>query len=601
MEARDLRPGSARSYRTTFRELLATFSGYALETFEPPFGTSLIRDFLGGRKRAASTYRNKLSQLHTFFEWHRQAGNLSGDPTVGLTYPHIEPKPRKTITREQAEALVRMNPDPRDQVPLRFLLTLGPPKAALQKLRFRDLDIAQRTATFERRGRHTIAVEDDDFWSAVEALTALRRGEPDDYVLCYEKPRAHTATPAERIEMEQTGRLDGGLAYLWQKYDGRWFRSKLTPTRPRGDHGTHDWWYRCAWRAGVVRPGVTTGFPMQSARYTVGRRRWTSAGSLSDLSEYMGGLGSGGSAGDVYRNPDALDKAIRRVRRRLRLYTWDRVTSSVGIDGKRAGPRWWKEPVRVFDEYVEDERDLVELSRVSVMMLQTEEVTSVQLHDAAETLTRAMTAGELVRRAEDEASKDHPLLHGHSLVAIWSALETMIGDLVEAWLLWWPPARTQAASRAPLAGLHKLLPDEWAAEAHQALERAYQKLNRRGQSPRRLDRYEWLLNAVGLTHDPQDDDPQMIQNLWEMQQVRNVFAHKRGVADARFVAHNRHLPFKVGDELRIDRHAWADFLVTTLLYADMVVRRMKRELGLASVDWLRPALAPSIRYPIKLE
>jgi hypothetical protein len=594
---------STRGYRATLGRLQAAYPGYLLAAFEPPSGAALIREFLEktwGQKaparKAPETYRSHLSRLRTFFYWHRDAGNLTGDPMVGLTYPAIERKPRRTITRAEAEALLNENPSPRDQVPLRLLLTRGVPKSALQKLRFRDLDAAQRTITYERRGRHTVPVEDDDFWSAVEALTELRRAAPEDYVLCYERSRMHRVTAADRLEMQQKGALDDGRAYLWQKYDGRWYRGELTPTRRRGEHGTHLWWYRCVGRAGLVPAGATRDLRMQSARHTVGRRRYTETGSLTDLAKRMGGLGSGGSAGEVYRNPDALDKAIRRVRRRLRLDTRDRVPTAVGIDGKRPVARWWKEPLRVFAEYVDDERDLVELSRVSVAMLRTQKESSAQLHDAAETLTRAVTAADLVRRAEDESSKDHPLLHGHSLVAIWSALETMVADFVETWLLWWPPARTRAAATVSLSGPHGLPPEEWAASAFQALEREYQKLNRKVRSPRRLDYYEWLLDVLGLVADPKDDDARIAPNLWEMQQIRNVFAHKRGVADARFVANNKHLPFKVRDEIRIDRHAWADFLVTTLLYADVVARRMRRELGLGASDWLRSAPAPVIRY-----
>lgn len=596
MASRDFKASKTRdSYRTIFRELQGAFPGCALGLFEPPSGTALIRDFLDGRKRASETYRKYLSTLRVFFEWHRVAGNLATNPIDGLTYPHGERKPRLTINRDQVEALIQRNPDPRDQVPLRFLLTLGPPKGALRELRFRDLDLAQQTVTFDRRGRHTALVDDADFWAAVTALISLRRPAPSDYVLCAEKPTRVNPTPGELAAMTQRGTVTERV-YLWRTHEGEWRRSTLTPDVGRGEHGTHDWWYRCAWRAGVAPPGLTKGFPMQSARYTVGRRRWTETGSLGELAKQLGGLGSGGSASEIYRNADALDKAIGRVRRRLRLKTRDRVPTAVGIYGTKPVMRWWKEPIRVFAEYVEDERDLVELSRVSVEMLRTELEASPQLHAAAETLTRAVTAAELVGSAEEESSKDHPLLHGHSVVAIWSALETMVGDVVESWLLWWPPARTRAGARVSLAALHGLPADEWGLGARQLLDRAYQKLNRTVRSPRRLDHYEWLLDTVGLVADPQDYDAQMTQNLWEMQQIRNVFAHKRGVADARFVTQNKNLPFSVRDEIRIDRDAWADFLVTTLLYADVMVRRMRRELGLASDDWLRAAVASPVRY-----
>jgi hypothetical protein len=82
-----------------------------------------------------------------------------------------------------------------------------------------------------------------------------------------------------------------------------------------------------------------------------------------------------------------------------------------------------------------------------------------------------------------------------------------------------------------------------------------------------------------------------------MQQIRNVFAHKRGRADRRLIDNCPKLPYRVGDQIRVDRDAWSDFLVTTVVYADSLARRMKRELGLP--DWMRPIEAPPIRHPIE--
>ncbi len=591
-----------RSYRRCLGQLQAAFWGLSLDTFEPPAGQAVVHEFLKRvwGHRAPATYRTNLSMLHTFFEWHRAVGNLMADPTDGLTYPSIVRKTRRTITRAQAKALLHANPDPRDQVPLRLVLTLGLKMKGLQNLRFQDIDASQRTVTYLRgRAFHSSSMEDDDFWAALQRLTEIRDPAPMDYVMCYEDtgggpPRK--ASAAELEEMARFGKLENGDHLRKSPYGGRWHRVRLSPTEMRVQKSVHDWWYRCAVHAGVVPRGTRSGFDMNAARYTVGRRQWKTTGSVSDLQRQMG-LRSGGSAAVVYRNLDAdsLDTVIRRVRRRLRLRTADPNAVAVGIDGSRPYIRWWKEPVRVFAEYVEDERDLIELSRVSVEMLRTERATSRQLQDASDTLTRAVPATKLVARAQAESQTDHPLLHGHSLVAIWSALETMVGDLIEAWLLSWPSARTHVGALVAVSGLHGLPPDEWAAGARQALDRRYQKLNQKIRSPRRLDHYEWLLAAVGLVAAAQDDDARMAQNLWEMQQIRNAFAHKRGSADARLVANCPHLGFKVKDQIRIDRHAWEDFLVTTVLYADVIVRRMKRELGLS--DWLRSSAAPAIRYP----
>jgi hypothetical protein len=58
---RDPEAPSTLSYRTTFRELQRSFPGTALETFEPPPGTTLIRNFLDAKPRAAETHTGRNS------------------------------------------------------------------------------------------------------------------------------------------------------------------------------------------------------------------------------------------------------------------------------------------------------------------------------------------------------------------------------------------------------------------------------------------------------------------------------------------------------------------------------------------------------------
>jgi hypothetical protein len=290
-----------------------------------------------------------------------------------------------------------------------------------------------------------------------------------------------------------------------------------------------------------------------------------------------------------------LDEALRRALLRVPASGKESTPAAIGVDGAAPPRGWWKEPIRTFTTYVNDERDLIELSRVSVEMLRAENTASDELHEAAETLTRAVSAAELVERARVESQGDHPLLHGHSLVAIWSAFEVMVGDVLDAWLMWWPPGRALAEEVVAVPWLTGQTPEEWTAAVRQALDRKYQSTNRNPRSLRRVDYYEWLLRAVGLGADPQDAHIRLSENLWEMQQIRNVFAHRRGVADARLVRNSPTLPFKAGQQIRIDRRVWSDFLVTTVLYADMLTRRMKRALGLP--ERLRRLPPPALRYP----
>jgi hypothetical protein len=164
-------------------------------------------------------------------------------------------------------------------------------------------------------------------------------------------------------------------------------------------------------------------------------------------------------------------------------------------------------------------------------------------------------------------------------------METMVFGVVDSWLLSWPPARTRVESMFPAINFAGMADDDRAIAAREALDGKHR-------SRRRLEHFEWLLDGIGLSCD--EDDDRMVENLFDMQQIRNVFAHKRGIADKRLNDNCGHLPFRVGEQIRLGRNAWSDFLVTTVVYADSLTRRMKGELALP--DWQRAIESPEIRY-----
>jgi hypothetical protein len=79
-----------------------------------------------------------------------------------------------------------------------------------------------------------------------------------------------------------------------------------------------------------------------------------------------------------------------------------------------------------------------------------------------------------------------------------------------------------------------------------------------------------------------------------MQQIRNVFAHKRGIADRRFVDACPQLNYIAGETMLIDRNTWSDFMVNALVYAEIVLRRMKEQVGMTVRG--RPTAVRPIRY-----
>jgi site-specific recombinase XerD len=519
-------------YRKVLIKLAAAFPNSRLREFEPPEGTRRGRAVLAKTwgSHAIRTYNRSVSVFRGFFAWHVERGNLDDDPGNGLERKETESESRSFFTREECERILRMNPHPRDAVPLRLLFLVGIQNATLRRLRFRDFDATSKTVVFTLSGdrAHPLEIEDETFWTEFQKLRQLRRANDEDFVLPAEMSRKCDPSSKEIAEMEATGALDGGRRYLWKRHNGRWMRATIDAKRPRREHGAHKWWYRCLWRAQIVPPETENGHPMSKARLTVGRSLFVEDG-RKELQRVFGIARGGSAAPYENRDADELDETLRRVRHQLRPIA--------------ASQQSWKTPVGALIEYIAEERDLIELSRVSIEMLRAEDPTSTALQDAAGTLIRVVRPAKLIERARRESTGDHPLLHGHSLVAIWSALETMAIDAADAWLAKFGPAANQ------------------------------QRSTRTG-----IDRFEQLLDPVGLSG---TCDPVLAQNIYEMQQIRHVFAHKRGIADRRFaVTACPHLGYAPGERIVIDRHTWSDFLLNALLYSEVVLKRMKRRLGM---------------------
>jgi hypothetical protein len=245
---------------------------------------------------------------------------------------------------------------------------------------------------------------------------------------------------------------------------------------------------------------------------------------------------------------------------------------------------WWQEPVARFIDYIGQERDLVILSRFSIEALKSQDAYSPAMEVAAAAVSK--TGPELVAHAQAESSQDHPVLHGHSLVGIWGALETMVIDVVIAWLQHRPQAMTRdiADMKVPFSAFESLSREE-------RIDNVAHELDRVRGTGRGIDRFENLLDAIQLSG---SHEKVLARNIYEMQQIRNVFAHKRGIADRHFIDACPYLGYNVGDRVLIGRDAWIDFTVTAVTYAEVILRRMRQQLGM-SID-ANPIVLKEIRH-----
>jgi hypothetical protein len=242
---------------------------------------------------------------------------------------------------------------------------------------------------------------------------------------------------------------------------------------------------------------------------------------------------------------------------------------------------WWGAPIKRFMEYINQERDLVVLSSASIEALKSQDAYSQTLEVAAASVSQAVTGSELVALAHAESNSDYRLFHGHSLVAIWGALETMVFDVVVAWLLNGPDATAHpkvAEMKVPFGLFEELSREERIYTVTSELDR--QRGDRAG-----IQRFENVLDPVDLSG---SYEGVLADNIYEMQQMRNVFAHRSGVADRRFADACPHLGYGVGDLVMVGQNTWTDFIVTAMAYASVIARRMRAKLGLPG----QPATIP---------
>lgn len=148
--------------------------------------------------------------------------------------------------------------------------------------------------------------------------------------------------------------------------------------------------------------------------------------------------------------------------------------------------------------------------------------------------------------ANAEIKRDFPVLHGFAVVALWSWLEHCVKGLVTLWLLHRPEAvRVPAIQklRVKLGDYIGLDSKEQAQFLVDLLEQDMASPLRRG-----ANRFESLLDPFGLSGALSRE---CTRSLFELQQVRNAFAHRNGRADRRLCRECAWLKYKTGKPVQV--------------------------------------------------
>ena len=173
-----------------------------------------------------------------------------------------------------------------------------------------------------------------------------------------------------------------------------------------------------------------------------------------------------------------------------------------------------------------------------------------------------------------EAETGFPHLHAHTLVGLWSTLETLCEDSVVAWLThlkeaWQTPEVVKL--KVSLLVYHKLPEEERPRFVAKELSRSLNAGFGKG-----VGRFKEVLSVFSLSPAV---GPNVQRALHELHQLRNVIVHCGSIADQRLLKECPWLEFAVGDRVRVshDLHGW--YYQAAKRYAERILNQALLALG----------------------
>ena len=244
-------------------------------------------------------------------------------------------------------------------------------------------------------------------------------------------------------------------------------------------------------------------------------------------------------------------------------------------------PKWATKHFRSFLEYQKELGQILDLSIRGISMIRGvpsifKAISKAEPEDEKYSSIDAIEqAKELAEMAQREVDKEFPLLHSQALVTLWGSLES----LIEMFLADWIVHKTGAMQAESVQKLRVRL-GEYELLSHD--ERGYYIVNLLKQelgSPLKQgsNRFESLLKLVGLSGRIEDD---VQKTLFEMNHLRNVFVHRRGIADKRLIEACPWLGYEVGDHVFLKHEDFLRYMEISAKYILELICRVSEHFGL---------------------
>jgi hypothetical protein len=172
---------------------------------------------------------------------------------------------------------------------------------------------------------------------------------------------------------------------------------------------------------------------------------------------------------------------------------------------------------------------------------------------------------------EELISSNYAVLHGHSLVGFWGSVECFIEDVFVGMIL----HDQSLLLGEKLAELYGKTYDSDLDEEDNA-RRLYARVVQKSSGKSASDKFEFILDYVGLSGSLTET---VRNSLHEANQIRNLWAHKKGIADKKFVESCPDLPYNLNQrvDLNLSRFLW--YANGLQMYASILLRRHSNSMG----------------------
>lgn len=124
-----------RDYEAILAKLAIDHADLELRDFEPPVGTTRLREFIDARwgDAAPRTRKKVRAVLMSFFKWAQGEFKLHGNPVVAIRSPRLRDVERELFSTDDVATIIAAQPELRDRVALKLLFLMGLRRASSRR------------------------------------------------------------------------------------------------------------------------------------------------------------------------------------------------------------------------------------------------------------------------------------------------------------------------------------------------------------------------------------------------------------------------------------------------------------------------------------